>query len=49
MSTHPVGAKVVLPSFFLLSRETAKKYFHRSKWGSIPRYPSYSAMKAAMC
>jgi hypothetical protein len=30
-------------------REQTKKYFHSLKWGSIPKYPSHSATKAAMC
>jgi len=34
-------------SFFYSS--TVKKYFHSSKWGSIPRYPSHSTTKAKMC
>jgi hypothetical protein len=31
MPAHPVGTKVIVPLFFLLGRETAKKYFQRSK------------------
>jgi hypothetical protein len=30
-------------------RETTKKYFHNSKWGSIPKYPLHSATNAVMC
>jgi hypothetical protein len=30
-------------------REMVKKYFHCSKWGSIPKYPSHSVTKAVMC
>jgi hypothetical protein len=49
MSVHPIGTKVIFPSLFWLCREMAKKYFHRLKWGSIPKYPSHNAMKATMC
>jgi hypothetical protein len=28
MPAHPIGAKVIVPLFFLLSRETVNKYFH---------------------
>jgi hypothetical protein len=47
---HPIstGRSSTFFSLFFY-RETVKKYFHNMKWGSIPKYPSQSAMKAAMC
>ena len=47
MLAHPIGTGVSLFLFFC--REMEKKYLHNSKWGSIPKYPSHSAMKATMC
>ena len=49
MLAHPIGTarSGFFLSFFYSS--TAKKYFHSSKWGSIPRYPSHNMMKAEMC
>ena len=49
MLAHPIGTARY--GFFLsfFCSLTAKKYFHNSKWGSIPRYPSHSAMKGEMC
>jgi len=49
MLVHPIGTSRSMALSLFLSREIEKKYLHNSKWGSIPRYPSYSAMKAAMC
>jgi len=50
MFAHPIGTtrSSFFLSFFFCS-STANKYFHSSKWGSIPRYPLHSAMKAEMC
>ena len=49
MLAHPIGtARSGFLSFFFCS-STVKKYLHSSKWGSISRYPSHSAMKAEMC
>ena len=45
MPTHPIN----IGASFFLSRVMEKKYLHNSKWGSIPRYPSHSAIKAVMC
>ena len=47
MLAHPIATGVSLFLFFC--REMEKKYLTTQKWGSIPRYPSHSAMKAAMC
>ena len=49
MPMHPIGTDRSLALSLILSREMEKKYLHNSKWGSIPRYPSHSAMKATMC
>ena len=50
MLTHPISTvrSSLFLSFFFYS-SMVKKYFHSSKWGSIPRYPSHSATKAEMC
>jgi hypothetical protein len=50
MLAHPIGhdSSALFFSLFFY-RETAKKYIHSSKWGSIPKYPSHSMMKGAMC
>jgi hypothetical protein len=50
MLAHPISTGRSSPFFSLFFyRETAKKYFHNSKWGLTPKYPSHNAMKAAMC
>ena len=49
MPTHPIGIGVSRPLPFFLIKEMEKKYLQSSKCGSIPRYPSHIAMKAAMC
>jgi hypothetical protein len=46
---NPIGTDRSSPFFSFFYRETTKKYFQSSKWGSIPKYPSQSAMKAVMC
>ena len=46
MLTHPISTGMSLFLFFCREME---KYLHNSKWGSIPRYPSHSAMKATKC
>ena len=45
---HPIGIGVSRPLSFLI-KEMEKKYLNNSKWGLIPRYPSHTMMKAAMC
>ena len=49
MPAHPIDTGVSRPLSFFLIKEMEKKYLHNLKWGSIPRYPSHIAMKAAMC
>jgi len=50
MLAHPIGtARFSFSLSFFFYSSTAKKYFHSSKWGSIPRYPSHSATKVEMC
>jgi hypothetical protein len=50
MLMHPISTDSSTLFFFLFFyRETTKKYFHSSKWGSIPKYPSHSVTKAVMC
>ena len=46
---HPIGTRISLPLSFFLCRETAKKYLHNSKCGSILRYPSHIVLKAVTC
>jgi hypothetical protein len=50
MLAHPIGIDSSGLFFSLfLCKETTKKYLHRLKCGSIPKYPSHRAMKAVMC
>ena len=51
MPAHPIGmCSSCLPLFSLFFwRVMAKKCFHKSKWGLIPKNPSHRAMNAAMC
>ena len=49
MPAHPIGTGVSQPLSFFLIKEMEKKYLHSSKWGLIPRYPSYITIKAVMC
>jgi hypothetical protein len=50
MSTQPINidSSTLFFSLFFY-REQTKKYFHSSKWGLIPKYPSHNAAKAMMC
>jgi hypothetical protein len=52
MLAHPISTARSVDFFFstfFLYSSMAKKYFQSSKWGSIPKYPSQSMMKAEMC
>jgi hypothetical protein len=50
---HPIGTAMSTDFFFFsdffFCSSAVKKYFQISKWGSIPKYPLQSAMKAEIC
>ena len=49
MLAHPIDTARSGFFFSFFYSSMAKKYFHSSKWGLIPRYPSHSVTKAKMC
>jgi hypothetical protein len=49
MLVHPISTDNSTLFSLFFYKETVKKYFHSSKWGSIPKYPSHNTTNATMC
>ena len=49
MLAHPIDTARSGFFFSFFFHNSTAKYFHSSKWGSIPIYPLHSTMQAEIC